>query len=251
MEHLTDSRKATNWCVYWHEHRENGKRYIGITSLKPTNRWANGDGYKRCPLFYAAIQKYGWDAFRHEVLYTGLTQEEAERLEVELIAKYQTQDHEKGYNLAAGGGVNHGFHRTEEFKQKLSEARTGVYAGERHNMYGKPKSEETKEKIRSAQVGVPKTPEMRSNMSAAAKRRWSSENRAEREYLRELNKGVNSAKARAVLCVETGVVYDYVRGASEQTGIELSSIIRCCKGQRHTAGGYHWRYADEAVTVDG
>ena len=135
----------TNWCVYMHENRVNGKKYIGITSLKPTNRWANGRGYQRCPLFYAAIEKYGWDAFRHDILFTGLTQEEAERLEVDLIAKYQTQDPEKGYNLAAGGGVNCGFHRSEEFKQKLSKARAGVYAGEHHNMYGKPRTVETKE----------------------------------------------------------------------------------------------------------
>lgn len=104
----------TNWCVYMHENRVNGKRYIGITSQKPTRRWANGNGYKHCPLFYHAIQKYGWDAFKHEILFTELTQEQAERLEMDLIEKYETQNTEKGYNLAEGGETNKGFHRTEE-----------------------------------------------------------------------------------------------------------------------------------------
>lgn len=232
----------TNWCIYMHENRVNGKKYIGATSQKPTNRWANGKGYQRCPVFYAAIQEYGWDNFKHEILFTGLTEEEAEALEVELIKKHQTQDPEKGYNMASGGEVNKGFHRTSEFKQKVSEARVGVYAGENHSMYGVPRSEETKEKIRAAQAGKPKPAEVRKNMSQSAKQRWRPGNTAERTHLREMNKGGNSPKARPVMCVETGMEYDAARSAAEAIGIDASGIIRCCNGQRNTAGGYHWKY---------
>lgn len=123
MENL--SNKKNNWCVYMHENRINGKRYIGITSQKPTNRWGNGHGYKRCPFFYASILKYGWDTFRHEILYTNLTQDDAEKLEIELIAKYETQNPDKGYNLSSGGRVNSGFRRSEEFKKKLSMSKIG------------------------------------------------------------------------------------------------------------------------------
>lgn len=92
----------TNWCVYMHENRTNGKRYIGITSQKPTRKWANGNGYKHCPTFYKAIQEHGWDAFKHEILYTELTQQQAERLERTLILKYETLNPDKGYNTASG-----------------------------------------------------------------------------------------------------------------------------------------------------
>ena len=34
----------------------NGKRYIGITSRKPTERWHNGKGYKK-QFVYKAIKK--------------------------------------------------------------------------------------------------------------------------------------------------------------------------------------------------
>ena len=238
----------TNWCVYMHENRVNGKKYIGITSQKPTNRWANGRGYNRCPLFYAAIQKYGWDAFRHDILFTGLTQAEAEQLEVELIAKYRTTDPEKGYNLATGGEVNAGFHRTDEFKQKVSAARTGVYAGERHSQYGKQRPEETREKIRAAQVGKPKAQGTKDRMSDAAKKRWGPDNVKEREHYRQLSLGSNSAKARAVRCIETGAVYGSISEASAETGAEGTGIVRCCKGQRQTAGGYRWEYAEAVGT---
>lgn len=238
----------TNWCVYMHENRVNGKKYIGITSQKPTNRWQNGRGYQRCPLFYAAIEKYGWDAFRHEILYTGLSQEEAERLEVELIAKYQTQDNANGYNLAAGGETNCGFQRSDEFKQKVSASRAGVYSGPRHNMYGVSRSEETKEKIRAAQAGRAKSPETCQHMSVAARVRWRPENKAEREHLRKLNVGGNHPAARSVRCVETGAVYAAARSAARETGVSDAGIVKCCKGQRKTAGGYHWEYV-EAVIV--
>lgn len=115
----------TNWCVYMHENRANGKKYIGITSQKPTRRWQNGQHYENCAAFFRAIQKYGWDGFRHEILYTELTQAEAERLEVELIAKYQTQDPAKGYNLAAGGAARAGWHHTDGAKARMSATRTG------------------------------------------------------------------------------------------------------------------------------
>lgn len=96
MENLSD--KQTNWCVYMHENRVNGKKYIGITSRKPTNKWSNGHGYKRCPFFYAAIDKYGWDSFKHYILYTSLTFIEAEKLKHELIEKYMTENIQYGYN---------------------------------------------------------------------------------------------------------------------------------------------------------
>ena len=113
------------YCVYMHENRVNGKKYIGMTCMRPDRRWRDGEGYKSCTLFYRAIQKYGWGGFRHEILYTSLSKEEAEKLEIELVARYETQDPAKGYNIAPGGNVTTGVRPSEETRRKLSEANRG------------------------------------------------------------------------------------------------------------------------------
>lgn len=91
----------SNYCVYTHVNKINGKMYIGISSTLKT-RWASqGLGYKGCPKFYNAIQKYGWDGFDHIVLMNGLTPNMASEIEISLIAKYNLK--ENGYNQSRGG----------------------------------------------------------------------------------------------------------------------------------------------------
>lgn len=217
----------TNWCVYMHENRVNGKKYIGITSQKPTKRWKNGGGYQSNPRFYNAIQKYGWDAFRHDILFTDLAQDEAEQLEVELIAKYGTQDPAKGYNLAGGGGGCVGYKLTDEQRKKQSAALRGRtltkehrqrikenhadVSGVNHPNYGKRLGEATRRKISANHADVSRT---------------------------------NHPKARAVRCVETGKVYGCIMDAAEAIGRRHGAIGAALRNPDRTAGGYHWRYAE-------
>lgn len=49
---------------------------------------------------------------------------------------------------------------------------------------------------------------------------------------------------KAVMCIETGVVYDSGTEAHLQTGIANSNISKCCKNPQKTAGGYHWEFID-------
>ena len=125
-----------NYCVYKHT-SPSEKVYIGITSNSINRRWQNGCGYKRQGYFYRAIEKYGWDNFRHEILFKNLTKEEAEQKEVELIEYYKSNQREYGYNIATGGLVNSGYSLSEETKRKISNAHKG-----------KKLSEEQREKMR-------------------------------------------------------------------------------------------------------
>ena len=92
------------WTLYCHTNKVNGKMYFGITcSNNPKRRWRGGSGYKACPYFSAAIEKYGWDGFKHEVIETGLTKDEASEAERLAISFFDTDKKEKGYNVQPGG----------------------------------------------------------------------------------------------------------------------------------------------------
>lgn len=173
-----------NYYVYMHTNKINNKKYIGITKTSLSKRWGNdGSGYRnnKQPLFNRAINKYGWDNFDHIILFKNLSREEACDKEVELIAKYHTQDPKYGYNIQPGGQLgNTGITFSDEAKKKMSEAKKGCTLTEEHKRKisegckghkpcihteetkkrlseinkGKKLSEETKNKISESLIGV-------------------------------------------------------------------------------------------------
>ena len=93
--------------VYQVTNLVNNKIYIGITN-NYQKRWSN----HRCcncksSLLAKAIQKYGVDNFKFEILYSNLSIEEASEKEIELIANLNTLA-PNGYNLAKGGMYTNG-----------------------------------------------------------------------------------------------------------------------------------------------
>ncbi len=94
------------------------KSYIGITMQDPQRRFQNGAGYKTQPAFYRAIEKYGWENFRHEIIEDHLTEREAcekERYYINEVYKTIAPD---GYNSREGGF--HGRHHVTPVIQYYS-----------------------------------------------------------------------------------------------------------------------------------
>ena len=54
---------------------------------------------------------------------------------------------------------------------------------------------------------------------------------------------IGNGKGIKVLCLETNVLYDSIKEASVDTGIDNSSIGKVIKGKKITAGGFHWEIA--------
>lgn len=50
------------------------------------------------------------------------------------------------------------------------------------------------------------------------------------------------SRGKKVLCVETGIDYYCTREAERQTGIAHTHISDAARNNKHTAGGYHWKY---------
>lgn len=159
------------FSVYMHI-SPSGKRYVGITKQKVESRWQKG--YKHNSYFTNAIQKYGWDNFEHRIIAENLSKEEACKLEMELIAKYKSNQHDYGYNCSSGGecsgmGVKHIV--SDETRKRMSEAHIGLQSGENHPMYGRHHTEEAKQKISEKNKGKTFTAEQREKISKANKGR--------------------------------------------------------------------------------
>lgn len=226
-EYLKELDKIeNNYTVYMHLF-PNNKKYIGITSKKPKQRWESGTGYITQKLMNRAIQKYKWENIEHKILYKNLTKEEAEQKEIELIKKYKTNNPKYGYNIENGGN-SIGKH-SKETRLKISIANKGkknpkISKVNKGNKYclGRIMSEEAKNKISNANKGKHMSPNT------------------------EFKKGYsNISRMRKVICLETGKVYNSMTNASKETNISLANIQSVCLGKSKTAKGYHWRYYEE------
>lgn len=267
-----------SYCVYRHT-TPSGKVYIGITSKRPQARWANGAGYVGNPYFARAIEKYGWDGITHEVLLMGLTKEEAEAVEVQLIREHRSAEREFGYNIDLGGNAagraseetraknerqpqgTPDLRRDESQDQREPQRRTGdSRSARRHTrscgataraqnvrgarekisaaLSGRERTEAHCRHIREAKIGH--------LVSAATRRKISETKRSSASTAR----GARNAKARAILCVETGERFDTVADAARSVARPPANLSRCCAGKRRTCGGYHWKYYEEASHVD-
>lgn len=125
------------------------KDIYGITSRKPEERWKNGQGYKR-QYVYKAIEKYKWHNIEHRILYTNLSQKEAEEKEREIIKEYSSNLKEYGYNVDNGGMCSG--HHSESTRKKLSII-ASKRTGNKNPFYGKKHSPKIK-KIIKEKVGI-------------------------------------------------------------------------------------------------
>lgn len=199
---------ALVYKVYMHI-APNGKRYIGITNRDLKKRWKNGNGYYNNSHFYNAIKKYGWDNISHILLFDNLSKEEAEKKEIELIAKYKTTDRKYGYNRDNGGNTQGTHSKATRWKLHIS-----------HLGHKRTHFTEEEKKIHSDNL----------------KQRWHSI-----EGRKKLIEGLTKANGVKVMCVETGQVFNTIKEANEMLGANKSHISSCCNGERKTCGGYHWK----------
>ena len=273
-----------NFKVYIHRNLINGKVYIGQTCKTLQSRsGVDGKNYIKSTHFWNAIKKYGWDNFEHEVLYEGLTGEEANEIERKLIKQYNSNNDKFGYNLDSGG--KNGNTRSEETKEKLRNKKLGELnpnfgkklsketrermsisrTGEKHPMYGKHHSKETKEKISKKKKGVKLDGKKRRSFTREQIEKLRNDNLGKKlsyESRRKISESLKGRKFSKELCNKIAVsesipivqldkngnfIKEHIGAsfAARELNIYDTNIRKCCKHERKTTGGYKWMYLSE------
>lgn len=267
QEDTIDDKK---WCVYIHINLINNKVYIGITSRKPEKRWGkNGNEYtiKNHPAFGRAIEKYGWENFSHEILFEGLSKEDACQKEIELIREYKSnctryKNPSFGYNMSDGGNIgSSGYVWSEESRKKLSDTLRGVVKDEEWRLHlsqaltGKKASEESKNKMseshkgkESPRKGVTLSEETKNKISKSRKGKCKGDEHP--FYKTDRFSGPKNPAATPVYCYELNEYFWGAKEAQDKYGVSSKNISRCCRGNRKSTGVHpisgeklHWRYA--------
>lgn len=215
-----------SYTVYKHT-SPSGKVYIGITCQKPEARWGRGgEGYKHSPHLYAAIEKYGWNAFKHEILAEGLTKETAEQIEIDLIDAHRSTDPRFGYNIDRGGST--GAKHTAETKRKIGEAN-------QRRVW----TPEARQKLRKYKLSHPTPPEVAAKIGDA--------NRGKKHRPESIEKIRAAQEKRPVRNLTTGQSYASVQDAARACNLDASHIVAACRGRRKSAGGAVWCYMEEVI----
>lgn len=211
--------------IYCIENIINHKKYVG-QSIDIYSRWSKhkselNNNRHFNDYLQKAWNKYGPDNFKFYTI--ELCDEKLlDERENYYIDFYETLDRNKGYNLMSGGTFGRqyteescikrsqslkGHKVSKETRLKISKNHADI-SGQNNGMYGKHHTEEAKRKVSEA------------------------------------NKGKISSRRNhtMVYCTELDKTFKDATEASKELNLDSSAILKCCRGERKTCGGYHWKF---------
>lgn len=205
-------------------------------------------------MFYKAIQKYGWNNFKHEVLIDKLNSDEANFYEEYYIKLYHTCIIDKdswGYNATYGG---ENYTMSDKTKDKIRRSTLELWKDKEYRekatcgRKGRKHSQQTKQLISNILSGRTLSESHKQNLSKQKLGKSFSE-----EHKKHLSE--KSSHSKKVKCIETGEVFNSCAEAAKAMNMSKNSrthISRVCKSMEQTAGTHpitheklHWEYVFE------
>lgn len=240
----------SKYCIYRHLKPNGEVFYIGIGNLKrPYNKKDRSIYWKN------TVAKYGYEI---QILKSDLTWDDAKELEIILISWYKRKDCCGGtlVNLTDGGEGSAGRMWTEEEKKKISIANTGktrtdevkqkmsdAKKGEKHPNYGKPMTEELSKILIASRLGRKASKETKQKMSASHKGKhegalnpmwgkvWTDEAKQSKSIsIIEYYKNNPHPGCREVINTQTLEIYSSIKELSEKLAINYHTIANKLSG---------------------
>ncbi len=238
--------------IYKAINRINGKEYVGQTTRSLSLRIAE---HKYCSSktiysmpVYSAMVKYGFENFDFFFIDSASSMEELNKKEEFYIKEFNTLC-PNGYNVLPGGE-----NRTvsDETKKKISAAKKGKFVGIDSPYWGQKYTEDRCKAISNGLKGRKNSEESNKKNSEShmgEKNNFFGKKHTEEtiKKMSEIKKGKKNPQtslrmSKKVICLDTGIIYDSVKKASEQMGIKKGGIAECARGELKQTKGYRFKY---------
>ena len=222
---LISNGEPLDYCVYMHKNRYTGEMYVGITKDLKT-RWTK-TAYKHCPGINESIQEWGWDAFDHEVLISGIPKSMALIIECELIKKYDLVEN----------GLNKSYGSWDASRPIISKP-IPVY---QYDLYGTFVKKWNSITEAVAVYGISIYSNINGKCSSAYNYQWS------KEYVDKMSVyAVDNDHSYLPIFqydVDGNFIkkWEYRKDAVSKYG---GQIIRCAQGKARTVGNYRWSFEE-------
>jgi group I intron endonuclease len=196
----------------------------------------NENSHDHNSYFSRSIRVHGIENFDIEIMKSfksNVSQKTLDKWECKYIEYYDSMNRKKGYNAKNGGSKGK---LNEATKLKMSDSQLG------HSI-----SDATKLKMRLTKLGGVHTKihNIKIGKSGLGKKR-STETCIKMSNVRKGRfTGADSSQAKPIVCLDNKKIYNAVIEASQELGLDSSSVTKVCKGKYNSSKGFHFKYLDE------
>jgi len=245
--------------IYLATNLVNNKKYVGQTRSNRLDKRISEHIFdipytKQTTIFHAALDKYGIDNFKFEIIEDNISEELIDQKEKDYIIKYNTYyKNNQGYNMTFGGQGTHGYIFTEADKLKMSKKSQAYWKNLKENNQeeyarickiksqinkGKPKSEEHRRHLSEARKG--KEP-WNKGLKGAQKSHFKGTSKWPKILMMDSNYNVILEFSNYNLAGE--YVHNNIKPETLITTIS-SRIFKICREYKGQAYGFIWRFND-------
>lgn len=230
------------YYIYLTTNLINGKQYIGQHKGKINDNYlGSGANIKK------AINKYGKENFKKEILQICASREEADLAEQYYIKLYNAVENDNFYNLQEGGTGGDGWRACQRWMKNHPEKAQEIYKSNLKQLqqWIKENPEEYSERVikpmlEASHKRLKDNPELiveQMKKLNQGKDKWRKEH--PEEYQKQIDKwrkAGSEANSQKIKCITTGEIFNSQSEVSRFYGIPQANISKCIRGERKSAG---------------